>query len=171
MAAIDTTPAQKRDIINMLIDRTLDFNRRGVEVEILTTDNHADGIAILQYFENNAPERVPEIRALLKMHGGCSAGQKMANIDPSGNVHACQFWGHKSLGNVRDKRLSEIWSDSSDLFLCQLRNKEAHLEGKCGQCRYKSLCGGCRVRAEAMTGNLWAEDPACYLEDWKESRA
>ncbi len=168
MADLDTTAEEKRQTIDLLIEKTLDFNRRGVEVEILTTDNHADGIYILQHIERTQPERVEEIKNLLAMHGGCSAGEKMANVDPRGDVHACQFWGHATLGNVREKPFSAIWQKSQDEFLLKLRDKAGHLEGRCGECRYKSLCGGCRIRAEAATGNLWGEDPACYLADWKE---
>ena len=171
MAALDTTSAEKREMIRFLIERTEDFHRRGIEVEILTTDNHADGIHILQHIERTQPGRVEEIKKLLEMHGGCSAGQKMANIDPRGDVHACQFWGHHSLGNVRDRPFSEIWQSSQDEFLQRLRSKPEHIGGKCGECRYKVLCGGCRIRAEAVTGDLWAEDPACYLEEWKEAGA
>jgi len=169
MADLDTTVEQKRQTIELLIEKTRDFHRRGVEVEILTTDNHADGIHILQHMERTEPERVTEIQELLAMHGGCSAGEKMANVDPQGNVHACQFWGHKSLGNVREKPFSQIWQKvTQDEFLLKLRDKASHLEGRCGECRYKILCGGCRIRAEATSGNLWGEDPACYLTDWKE---
>lgn len=167
MADLDTTAEQKRQTIELLMERTLDFHRRGIEVEILTTDNHADGIYILQYFERTQPERVPEIKQLLEMHGGCSAGQKMANVDPLGNVHACQFWGHKTLGNVRETRFSDIWQTSQDDFLLKLRDKASYVEGRCGECSYKQLCGGCRIRAEAASGNLWGEDPACYLADWR----
>ena len=168
MADLDTTAEQKRRTINFIIEKTLDFDKRGIDVEILTTDNHADGIHILQYFERTQPDKVAETKKLLEMHGGCSAGQKMANVDPQGNVHACQFWGHKTLGNVREKPFSEIWQASQDEFLDKLRDKASHVEGRCGECRYKLLCGGCRIRAEAVSGNLWGEDPACYLTDWKE---
>ncbi len=168
IADLDTTAEEKRQTIDLLIEKTLDFNSRGVEVEILTTDNHADGIYILQHIERTQPERVEEIKKLLAMHGGCSAGEKMANVDPRGDVHACQFWGHVTLGNVREKPFSAIWQKSQDEFLLKLRDKAGQLEGRCGECRYKSLCGGCRIRAEAATGNLWGEDPACYLADWKE---
>lgn len=169
MSELDTTHEQKIATINLLIDKTLDFNRRGVEVEILTTDNHADGIYILQYFEKHQPERVEEIRQLLDMHGGCSAGQKMANVDYRGDVHACQFWGHVSLGNVREKPFSEIWNSTQNEFLNKLRSKASQLSGKCGECRYSSLCSGCRIRAEVVSGDLWGEDPACYLAEWKEN--
>ncbi|HWQ61860.1 MAG TPA: radical SAM protein [Negativicutes bacterium] len=168
IADLDTTADEKRQTIELLIDKTIDFHRRGVEVEILTTDNHADGMYILQHIERTQPERVEEVRKLLAMHGGCSAGGKMANVDPRGDVHACQFWGHVALGNVRERSFSAIWRQNQDEFLCRLRDKTAQLKGKCGECRYRDLCGGCRIRAEAAGGDLWGEDPACYLADWKE---
>jgi len=168
MADLDTTADEKRHTIELLIDKTLDFHRRGVEVEILTTDNHADGMYILQHIERTQPDRAEEVRKLLAMHGGCSAGGKMANVDPRGDVHACQFWGHVTLGNVRQKPFSSIWRDKNAAFLRQLRDKTVQLKGKCGECRYRDLCGGCRIRAEAAGGDLWGEDPACYLADWKE---
>jgi radical SAM protein with 4Fe4S-binding SPASM domain len=168
MADLDTTIEQKRQVIEFLIDKTLDFYNRGVEVEILTTDNHADGIYILQYFERNKPERVAEVKQLLALHGGCSAGQKMANIDPLGDVHPCQFWSHKTLGNVLDKPFNVIWQQERNEFLSQLRTKDSLISGRCGQCRYKTMCSGCRIRAEAVGGDQWGEDPACYLADWRE---
>lgn len=168
MAALDLGHEEKRQAIEFLMQRTEDLYRRGVEVEILTTDNHADGATILQYIEKHQPERVPEIKELLAMHGGCSAGAKMANVGPTGNVHACQFWGHRPLGNVRQTPLSQIWQGTNDSFLQALRCKTQHITGRCSECRYKAFCGGCRIRAEAYHGDLWGEDPACYLDDWKE---
>lgn len=168
MADLDLKPEEKRQTIELLMHRTEDFHRRGVEVEILTTDNHADGAYILQYLEQNQPEKLEEVKKLLAMHGGCSAGAKMANVGPTGEVHACQFWGHRSLGNVRQTPLSQIWSGENDAFLQKLRSKTEHVGGRCGECRYKTFCGGCRIRAEAYHGDLWGEDPACYLDDWKE---
>lgn len=165
MIDLDVTPEQSREIIQILIEKVLDFKRRGVEMEILTTDNHADGIYILHYLAKNHPERVDEVKELLRMHGGCSAGQKMANVNHVGNVHACQFWSHRPLGNIREQKFSEIWTSQKDAFLCDLRNKTVHLEGKCGKCVHREYCGGCRIRAEVVHDNLWAEDPACYLTD------
>jgi radical SAM protein with 4Fe4S-binding SPASM domain len=165
MVELDVTHEESREIIEMLIEKTLDFKRRGIEMEILTTDNHADGIYILRHIAKHQPERVEEIRELLKMHGGCSAGQKMANVNHFGNVHACQFWSHKPLGNIRERRFSEIWTDQQDAFLCDLRKKSEKVEGKCGKCQYREFCGGCRIRAEVVYGDTWGADPACYLTD------
>jgi radical SAM protein with 4Fe4S-binding SPASM domain len=101
---------------------------------------------------------------LLRRHGGCSAGRKFANVGPTGDVHPCQFWTHVSLGNVRQRAFSEIWGDTNGL-IGELRSRPARLGGRCGRCQFQEVCGGCRVRAEAVTGNQWAEDPACYLTE------
>lgn len=165
MVPLDVTPEESRAVIEMLIEKTLDFKRRKVDMEILTTDNHADGIYILRYIAKHQPERVEEIKQLLKMHGGCSAGQKMANVNHLGNVHACQFWSQRPLGNIREQKFSELWTSLQDEFLCKLRKKTEHTTGKCGRCHYREYCGGCRIRAEVVSGNLWGEDPACYLTE------
>jgi radical SAM protein with 4Fe4S-binding SPASM domain len=162
----DLEPQETRRVVEHLLDRTKDWHERGVETEVLTTDNHADGILVLQRVAEEDPPRVEEVRELLARHGGCSAGTKMANVDARGNVHPCQFWSHVTLGNVRERPLSEIWSDKDNEFLTKLRSKADHLTGpRCGACQFKALCGGCRIRAEVVHGDLWADDPACFLSD------
>ena len=48
----------------------------------------------------------------------------------------------------------------------KLKDKIPHLSGRCVNCRWKNICGGnLRLRAEAVTGDLWETDPACYLTD------
>lgn len=165
LANLDTSKEEKRQIMENIVSRTLDLYKRGVEVEILTTDNHADGVFLYNYVLTHQPERAKEILTLLEMHGGCSAGTKFANVDPQGNVHPCQFWQHYTLGNVKERKFSEIWLDKEEPLLVALRKKQDLVKGRCGDCRYKAYCGGCRIRAEAVTGDIWAEDPACYLTD------
>jgi radical SAM protein with 4Fe4S-binding SPASM domain len=162
MADMDTSIGEKRDILELVSKKTIELYEKGVEVEILTTDNHADGIFLLNHIKEQQPERQEEIEQLLQMHGGCSAGTKFANIDPRGNVHPCQFWQDYTVGNIREKPFSEIWTSDDELMI-KLREKEKHVKGKCGDCSYKSLCSGCRIRARAVYDDLWAEDPACYL--------
>jgi len=163
---LDLSTAEKREVAQFLIDKTFDFNRRGVEIEILTTDNHADGLYLLDYIAQHQPGRLEEVRTLLEMHGGCSAGDRMADVDFLGNVHPCQFWSDLTLGNVRERKFSEIWNDlqANDGILARLRTKPEQLHGQCGKCSQNRLCGGCRIRASG-DGDIWGDDPACFWED------
>jgi radical SAM protein with 4Fe4S-binding SPASM domain len=87
-------------------------------------------------------------------------------VDDRGEVHPDQFWPHYSLGNVRTRPFEEIWSDSIQPLLARLRNRKVHISGRCARCPFFDLCGGgSRVRAEALSGDLWASDPACHLTD------
>lgn len=166
MKNLDVTLDEKREVAQLLIDTALDFDRRGVELEILTTDNHADGLYLLDYVAKTNPGRVAEVRQLLELHGGCSAGDRMADVDYLGNVHPCQFWGDLTLGNVRERKFSEIWNDleANDGILARLRTKPAQLNAQCGKCSQNRLCGGCRIRA-SVDGDIWGDDPACFWTD------
>jgi len=163
LAARDVPVAEKRAVVEWLADRARQLGEGGTELEILTTDNHADGIYLWRRIAQGGGDGA-EVMDLLRRHGGCSAGRKFANVGPTGDVHPCQFWTHVSLGNIRKRPFSEIWSDESGL-IGQLRGRATLLGGKCGRCCFQEVCGGCRVRAEAVTGDAWAEDPACYLTD------
>jgi radical SAM protein with 4Fe4S-binding SPASM domain len=156
---------EKRKTIEFLVDKTIELHEKGVETELLTVDNHADGVYIYNYLLKNSPDRAEEVMQLLKMHGGCSAGTKFGNVDPLGNVHPCQFWQHVTLGNVRERKFSEIWNDQDNEFLIGMRRKSEMLKGRCGKCGFNFVCGGCRIRAETVHGDIWAADPACYLSD------
>jgi radical SAM protein with 4Fe4S-binding SPASM domain len=165
MLDMDTTREEKLETIKFLIDKTIELHDKGIETELLTVDNHADGAYIYNYLMKKNPGRADEVMQLLKMHGGCSAGTKFANVDPQGNVHPCQFWQHVSLGNVRERKFSQIWNDKENELLVNLRQKDQMIKGRCGQCTYKTVCSGCRIRAEVVYNDTWAEDPACYLSD------
>ena len=162
-AGMDITPEQSRSVIALIIERTQRYHREGAGLEILTVDNPADGIAIHEQVRREHPERADQVYGLLAQHGGCSAGVKIANVDHEGKVHPCQFWTQATLGNVTHRPLSEIWADTSLPLLAALRNRQAHLQGYCAECAHSEVCGGCRVRALAVSGDPWAEDPACYL--------
>lgn len=165
LAFLDLTIEQKREMVDYLIRKTMEFNREGTEIEILTTDHHADGIYIYRWFKENLPEQAEDVKQLLNLHGGCSAGSKIANIDPAGYVYPCQFWRSSSVGKFPQQSFKSIWYNEENELLRALRDKKLHLKGKCGRCNYNSLCGGCRIRAEAVSGDMWEEDPVCYLTE------
>lgn len=118
-----------------------------------------------QLQEKEFPKRgALEIKTLLEMAGGCSAGQKIANVGPEGEVYPCQFWQDLPLGNIRNTPFSQIWQKKTEMF----KHIKTNLKGKCGRCPYKELCGGCRVRAKVIYGDYLAEDPACYIPKEEE---
>ena len=93
---------------------------------------------------------------------GCLAGIGILFVSHQGDVFPCGYLPVKC-GNILEEKLSEIWYKSDDLAC--MRDSEA-LEGKCGICSYRQVCGGCRARAYAATGNYMAEEPFCvYIPD------
>lgn len=94
---------------------------------------------------------------LSAMTRGCLAGTSVCFVSNEGEVYPCGYLP-VSAGNVRRQRFADIWR-SSEVFRL-LRDPDA-LEGKCHDCRYEALCGGCRARAYAATGSFLAEEPFC----------
>jgi radical SAM protein with 4Fe4S-binding SPASM domain len=162
----DITHAQTRSVVDTIGEHALDLHRRGLSKEILTVSNHADGVYLYLKLRENDPQRADRVLRLLQANGGNNSGIKIGAVDDRGNVHPDQFWWHYSLGNVRQKKFGDIWTDTSEPLLSGLKNRKSLLKGRCARCRYLDLCNGSlRVRAEAVFGDVWAEDPACYLTD------
>lgn len=166
MKTDDLTHEESRDAVDSIFERTLDFHQRGIELEILTVDNHTDGPYLYMRVERDQPERAEEVMKLLKWNGGNSTGIGIGAVDHLGNVHADQFWQHYSFGNVRQRPFSEIWTDLSDPLMAGLKDRKPLLKGRCGQCKWLDICNGnFRVRGESVDGDVWGPDPACYLTD------
>jgi Fe-coproporphyrin III synthase len=162
----DLSLAETRQGVDYIMDRAEDFARRSVDLEILTVDNHTDGPYLLRRVQEEQPERADEVLQLLRWNGGNSTGIGIGAVDHLGNVHADQFWQHYSFGNVRERPFGQIWTDTSDPLMAGLKNRKPLLKGRCARCRYLDICNGnFRVRAEAVHGDVWAPDPACYLDD------
>jgi radical SAM protein with 4Fe4S-binding SPASM domain len=152
---------EKRRFMDGFFKKVKILSQGGEDMEVLTTDSPADGVYMLRNFLGDGNARSSPIDT----QGGCSAGDKVLYLDNDGTVYPCQFLRDEPLGNVLDRRLSDIWSDKSNRLIGMLRNKREHLSGRCGSCSYKEMCGGCRARGKANSGSLWAEDPACYLTE------
>jgi len=152
--------------LDLLFEKCWDYTQRGIEKEFVTGNNDADGVYLLFWVRKHFPELEAHMRARLAQWGGNSSGVNIANIDNVGNVHPDTFWWHYTIGNVRERPFHEIWTDTSDPLMAGLKASPRRIEGRCGQCAYFDICGGnTRVRAHQLTGNPWAEDPACYLTD------
>ena len=159
----DITDEEKRAVVKLIMDKTLDFHNRGIKVEILTVDNHADGVYIYNLVKEFDTKRGDKIIELLKINGGNRSGIAIGNVDWNGDVHPDQFSQDITLGNIRERTFGDIWSDTSNPVMAGFKNRKPLLEGRCGDCRWLDICNGnFRARA-AANGNLWGEDPACYL--------
>jgi len=67
---------------------------------------------------------------------------------------------------VRERPFSKIWMDTSNVLMFMLKDRKKYVKGRCADCRWLDICGGnFRARAEAVTGDIWAPDPACYLTE------
>ncbi|MGA1846593.1 radical SAM protein [Deferribacter abyssi] len=88
---------------------------------------------------------------------GCIAAQSICFISAKGDVYPCSYFPI-SAGNIFEKSFKEIW-DTSKLFN-DIRDFKSY-EGKCGKCKYLGVCGGCRARAYAVTGDYMEEEPFC----------
>lgn len=162
----DLSHQESRNAVDLIMDLTKQLHDKGHIKEVLTVDNHADGPYLYLRLLKENPERAREVLELLQMNEGNSSGIGIGCISWDGEVHADQFWRHYSFGNVKDRPFSEIWTDTSDPLMKKLKEKKKHARGRCATCRWLDICAGnFRVRSEAVTGDIWAPDPACYLTD------
>jgi len=162
----DISHSQTRSVVDVICEHTLDLHRRGLPKEVLTVGNHADGVYLYLKLRGQDKQHATKVMDLLRTNGGNNSGIKIGAVDDQGDVHPDQFWWHYSLGNVLQRKFGDIWTDTSEPLLRGLKNRKGLLKGRCAQCRYLDLCNGnLRVRAEAVFGDVWAEDPACYLSD------
>ncbi len=139
---------------------------RGVERDYVSGNNDADGVYLLFWAQQRFPHLAGHLRHKLAQWGGNASGVNIANIDNLGDVHPDTYWWTYSLGNVKERPFSKIWPDTTDPLMAGLKSRPRPVKGRCGACKYLEICGGnTRVRAMQVTGDPWAEDPACYLDD------
>ena len=166
IAKEDLSHEETRQVLDLIMDRTKDLHDRSKPKEILTVDNHADGPYLYERLLSEDPERAAEVMELLEMNEGNNSGRGIGCISWDGEVHPDQFWRDKSLGNIKDRPFSEIWTDPENEFLMKLKDKKEHVKGRCAECKWLNICGGnFRARAESVANDPWDSDPACYLSD------
>ncbi len=159
----DTEHRRTRAAMDLLIERAWAAVAEDKPLEIVTGNNDADAVYFLRWVERNHPAKAAHVRAHLEAWGGNSSGLGVANIDTQGRVHPDTYWSDYTIGSVKEQPFSALWT-GPDPMLATLRQRPRPLKGRCGACARKAVCGGnTRIRALQLTGDPWAEDPACYL--------
>lgn len=155
----------KKNTIDKIINWSQNFIDQGNPKEILTVDNHTDGVYLYLKTKEKDPEQAKYIYNQLLKSGGNRSGSAIANIDHKGDVFADQFSRFITLGNIRENNFSYIWKDQQHKFLNKMRNRKKYLKGRCASCSFLEICNA-NLRARAFAaGDLWGADPGCYLTD------
>ena len=167
IAATDLNHAEARAALETILDETRKCFNSGFPVEVLTVDNHCDGVALYLKMKAEGHPNADKVLELLTLNGGNSSGQGIGCISWDGTVYPDQFWRNRPVGNVLERPFSQIWGNPEPGSLLDLmRHKKEHVKGRCRTCRWLDICGGnFRARGEAVTGDLWGEDPTCFLTD------
>jgi len=97
---------------------------------------------------------------------GCVAGQTICLIDAFGEVHPCSYM-EASAGNVLQRPFREIWEEAP--LMLSMRDFDSY-KGRCGECEYVGVCGGCRARAFTDTGDYLEQEPMCDYVPAKMAR-
>ena len=162
----DTQHTRTRRAMDILIDRAWVAEAEGQPLEIVTGNNDADAVYFLNWVQRNFDAgRAEHVADHLRAWGGNSSGLGVANIAPLGTVHPDTYWSDYTVGNVKTTPFSELWT-GDDPMLATLRQRPRPLKGRCGACAFQDVCGGnTRIRALQVSGDPWAEDPACYLSN------
>lgn len=159
-----------KDAMELLYERAWTHINQGIETDFVTGNNDADGPFLLQWASKQFAEEYPEAIANLKQRlinwGGNSSGINVANIDNTGTIHPDTYWWNHPIGNVTTEKFSDVWRDTQDPLMLGFRQTPRPVKGRCASCEHLAICGGnTRTRAFAQSGDAWAEDPGCYLDD------
>ena len=161
---MDLSKEERREAVEYIFDKAFAYYEEGRDIDIVTGNMEMDAVMLLSRFTRRYPEKLDTLRAKLEAWGGNSAGRNLLNIDSEGNVKPDPFFP-VTLGNIYQKSFGEIWEGGESELLQRLRQHPRTIGGKCSDCPYIAICnGGSRPRAWAIHGDLWAEDPSCYIQ-------
>ncbi len=158
---MDLTKEQRRTSVEYILNKAFEYYRTGREIEIVTGNMEMDAVLFLNKFAQEYPDLRETMRKRLTKWGGNSAGRKLLNINSEGEVRPDPFFP-KIIGNILHQDFGDIWKKGE--LLEKLREHPRHISGMCATCKQIDICnGGSRARAYAISGDLWNEDPSCYL--------
>lgn len=160
----DLAHKETENLIKTLFEESYNMVKDKDKLSIVTGGNDADGVMLYFFIRDKlGDDKAKMCHKILEMRGGNSAGEKIINIDHKGDVFPDQFWREESLGNICNQPLEEILQHP---LIAQLKDREEMLKGKCSKCSFLSICRGShRERALAEYGDIWAEDPSCYITE------
>ncbi len=163
---MDLSKEQRREAVEFILDKAFEYYENGRDIEIVTGNMEMDAIMLLERFAKKYPDKKEKLKDRLLKWGGNSAGRKLLNINSEGDVRPDPFFPF-TVGNILKQDFREIWKGGE--LLDKLRKHPRDISGICSTCKHIAICnGGSRARAYAISGDLWAEDPSCYLT--KEER-
>ena len=167
---MDLSKEQRVRAVEFIIDKAFEYHENSRDIEIVTGNMEMDAILFYDRFIQKYPEHADEMKRRLIEWGGNSAGRKLLNIDSEGFVKPDPFFP-ANIGNILHQDFYDIWTNEPTELLQNLRKYPRDLGGKCKNCQYLNICnGGSRSRAYAIYGDMWAEDPSCYLSEEKTKR-
>jgi radical SAM protein with 4Fe4S-binding SPASM domain len=143
----DITPSQYEETLRMLVDSQGKYEGMMVRARCAP---HFKRVA----YQKNPESPVTKVKGYLG--GGCLAGSHYCRITPDGKITACPYLP-TAVGDTKKESFTDIWKDNETFD--RLRKMELH--GKCSTCEYELICGGCRARAYADSGDMMGEDPWC----------
>ncbi len=160
---MDISKRQRKEALDFIIKKAFDYYKEGKDIDIVTGNMEMDAIYFYEKFAKKFPERAADLYERLKKWGGNSAGRNLVNINSEGDVRPDPFFPVK-IGNIFDESFENIWLNEKNDILRLLRKRPRDIGGKCADCPHIEVCnGGSRPRAWAIYGDLWAEDPSCYI--------
>ncbi len=162
---MDIAKEKRIEFVNFIIDKALEYQKAGKDMDIVTGNMEMDAIILLEKFSKEYPHLKEEMEKRLKAWGGNSAGKRLGNINSIAEVKPDPFFPFV-VGDMNRKSFDKIWLNDSNDILNKLRLTPRKISGKCKDCKVIDICnGGSRSRAYAISGDLWGEDPSCYLSD------
>lgn len=162
---IDISKERRREYVEFIIQKAFEYYKQGKNIDLVTGNMEMDAIMLLKYFEQHYPEHTKTLYKKLTQWGGNSAGNRLGNMDWLGNVKPDPFFPF-AVGNYLENDFETIWKNAQQPLLKRLREYPRQIEGRCNDCNYLEICnGGSRSRAFAISGDLWREDPSCYLSE------
>jgi len=161
ISSLDLSPAEREELLKLLYRES---KTNGIEclstspqyARVVLQNSRGKAVAPTHFYVGEREEG--DLQTLADFIGGCGCGRLYCAIQPNGDVTPCVFMPKITVGNIRERRFTEIWHESE--VLKRLRSRES-LQGACASCKYRFVCGGCRARSVGYLGDFMAPDPGC----------